>query len=78
MGNCLAGDHCVFSHDPAHLVSSLNLGGGAQEGDLGAHGQPSFQVQDYDAFPPTRGQRAQPLDAKPIPQRSPFRSPRLL
>jgi DNA-nicking Smr family endonuclease len=48
MGNCLAGDTCIFSHDPAMLVNNLNLGAG----DMSAQNlQPSFQVQDYDAFP---------------------------
>ncbi|KAL8927645.1 MAG: hypothetical protein Q9172_001274 [Xanthocarpia lactea] len=46
MGNCLAGNSCIFSHDPALLVSSLNINGGS-----GLPQAPSFQVQDYDAFP---------------------------
>ena len=25
MGNCLAGDTCIFSHDPSHFVSRLAL-----------------------------------------------------
>ena len=51
MGNCLAGDTCVFSHDPANLVSNLNIGSGQSTSETGPNGQPSFQVQDYDAFP---------------------------
>ena len=47
MGNCYAGDLCVFSHDPSQLVASVNLEGAA---DADA-ARPSFQVQDYDAFP---------------------------
>ena len=50
MGNCLAGDTCVFSHEPANLMSNLNLGNAAIGAD-GNFAQPSFQVQDYDAFP---------------------------
>ena len=51
MGNCLAGDTCVFSHDPTNLVANLNLGASDSAVEQGANGQPSFQVQDYDAFP---------------------------
>ena len=50
MGNCLAGDTCVFSHDPSSLMASLNLGNAAVGPD-GNIIQPSFQVQDYDTFP---------------------------
>lgn len=50
MGNCLAGDTCVFSHDPATLINNLNLGAAGMESSS-SNIQPSFQVQDYDAFP---------------------------
>ena len=53
MGNCLAGDTCVFSHDPQALINNLNLDNGnamtATPPMQNVH--PSFQVQDYDAFP---------------------------
>ena len=53
MGNCLAGDTCVFSHDPANLINNLNIDNGntviSTPPTQNIH--PSFQVQDYDAFP---------------------------
>ena len=49
MGNCLAGDTCVFSHDPSALISNFNLGNPTT--DVSGNPQPSLQVQDYDAFP---------------------------
>ena len=48
MGNCLAGDSCLFSHDPSALVDNVTLNG---DSSAGSSQGPSFQVQDYDAFP---------------------------
>lgn len=49
MGNCLAGDTCIFSHDPSHFMSRLAL---EESSTPPLHGvQPSFQFQDYNAFP---------------------------
>lgn len=45
-GNCLAGDTCIFSHDPSKLVSGLSLdeaGAGKKQGTL--------QLQDANSFP---------------------------
>lgn len=56
MGNCLAGDACIFSHDPAHLVNRINLGdAGAMIGTPPGNLHPSLQVQDFDAFPTLQG-----------------------
>ncbi len=50
MGNCLAGDSCIFSHDPALLLNRMSIGD-AMVGTPPSQVHPSFQVQDYDAFP---------------------------
>ncbi|KAL8717370.1 MAG: hypothetical protein Q9225_005374 [Loekoesia sp. 1 TL-2023] len=51
----ISGDSCVFSHDPALLINNLNVNGG--NGYMGSSPSraPSFQVQDYDAFPTLQG-----------------------
>jgi hypothetical protein len=49
MGNCLAGDTCIFSHDPSHFMNRLALDGSSTPPPQNA--QPSFQFQDYNAFP---------------------------
>ena len=55
MGNCLAGESCIFSHNPAHLINGLNIqDGGAMVGTPPVQVHPSFQVQDYD-FPSLQG-----------------------
>lgn len=49
MGNCLAGDTCIFSHDPSHFMNRLAFDGSSTPPLQAA--QPSFQFQDYNAFP---------------------------
>ncbi|KAG7120481.1 Polyadenylate-binding protein-interacting protein 7 like [Verticillium longisporum] len=47
MGNCLAGDTCIFSHDPAYLMNKLALDGASTPPTK----QASIQVSDYNSFP---------------------------
>jgi hypothetical protein len=49
MGNCLAGDTCIFSHDPSHFMSRLNLDD--SNASPPQNPQPSIQFQDFNAFP---------------------------
>ena len=47
MGNCLAGDTCVFSHDPSKFMNKLSMeDSGSQSGD-----QSGIMVQDFNSFP---------------------------
>ncbi|CAL3962201.1 unnamed protein product [Diplocarpon coronariae] len=48
-GNCLAGSTCIFSHDPSHFMNRLALDG-SNTPPL-PNVQPSFQFQDFNAFP---------------------------
>lgn len=48
-GNCLAGDACIFSHDPSALMAQVSLEQGAETPPIDL--QPAFQVQDFDSFP---------------------------
>jgi hypothetical protein len=48
MGNCLAGDTCVFSHDPAHLMNKMSIDGASTPPPKGQSG---LQLQDYNSFP---------------------------
>ena len=52
MGNCLAGESCIFSHDPAQLMGQLNLEStNAILQSSTQFNNPSLQVQDHDNFP---------------------------
>ncbi|OAA78223.1 CCCH zinc finger and SMR domain containing protein [Akanthomyces lecanii RCEF 1005] len=48
MGNCLAGETCIFSHDPAKLASKLSLDG-ASTPPSRAHS--ALHLQDLNSFP---------------------------
>lgn len=49
-GSCLAGDTCIFSHDPSQYVNRLALDERSSTPPLQGSA-PSFQFQDYNAFP---------------------------
>jgi hypothetical protein len=45
-GNCLAGDTCLFSHDPSALMARMMISDNSTPPPQG-----NFQLQDYEAFP---------------------------
>ncbi|KAK2056494.1 smr domain-containing protein [Colletotrichum caudatum] len=45
MGNCLAGDTCIFSHDPAHLMNKLAMDGASTPPAKQAN------LNDFNLFP---------------------------
>ncbi|KOS18821.1 Polyadenylate-binding protein-interacting protein 7 [Escovopsis weberi] len=52
MGNCLAGDTCIFSHDPTKFMKKLSLDG--SNGGPPPKIQQSFMLQDMNSFPSLR------------------------
>jgi hypothetical protein len=52
MGNCLAGETCIFSHDPTKLMTKLSLDG-SQTPPL--KGQKELQLGDFSSFPSLQG-----------------------
>ena len=60
MGSCLAGDSCIFSHDPSALMSRLTLNGNASP--PATSNQANLQLQDYDSFPALQPTNSNPYD----------------
>lgn len=55
-GGCLAGESCMFSHDPSSLMSGVSLNDSTYAVTPPLDGsQASFEVQDYAAFPALHG-----------------------
>lgn len=50
MGNCLAGETCIFSHDPAKLVNKLTL-----DGTSTPPPKKDLHLQDFGSFPSLQG-----------------------
>jgi hypothetical protein len=48
MGNCLAGETCIFSHDPSKVTNKLALDGASTPPPKG---QSPFQLSDASSFP---------------------------
>lgn len=48
MGNCLAGETCIFSHDPTKLVSKMSLESGT---NTPTRSHSSLMLQDMNSFP---------------------------
>ncbi len=58
MGNCLAGDTCMFLHDNSALMARMMLD---RNSTPPMHTvQPNLQLQDFDAFPAPQGNGGRP------------------
>lgn len=59
-GNCLAGDSCIFSHDPSTLIGSLSLNGTSTT-EIQAQDMVNmnYHLQDYSSFPSLHGNQQQ-------------------
>lgn len=51
MGNCLAGDTCIFSHEPSKFMSKMTLDGASTPP---SKAQSPFQLSDANSFPALR------------------------
>ncbi|KAH0009429.1 hypothetical protein KCU78_g10734, partial [Aureobasidium melanogenum] len=60
-GTCLAGESCIFSHDPSALMTRLTMDDHATP-PLSQSIQPNFQLQDYDSFPALQPTNSNPYD----------------
>lgn len=67
-GNCLAGDSCIFSHDPASLINNLALHKSPTYVD---YKQPTLHLQDFDSFPSLQNVEQ---DRRPIGSESSLRN----
>ena len=73
MGNCLAGETCIFSHDPSNLINRLAV----EENSMLDNSPPfmqahhNFQIQDYNSFPSLQ---SIPPDQWPSPYQAQARS----
>ncbi|KAG9622297.1 hypothetical protein KCU64_g20856, partial [Aureobasidium melanogenum] len=59
-GTCLAGESCIFSHDPSALMTRLTMDDHATPPSQSI--QPNFQLQDYDSFPALQPTNSNPYD----------------
>lgn len=58
MGNCLAGDTCMFSHDPSHFMNQLSLEGSETPPTQSTN----LQYQDYNSYPALQSSAEQQWD----------------
>ena len=61
MGNCLAGETCIFSHDPSYLVGKLTLDRARTPPVRAA----TFSLQDHESFPALGSVRPSTPDMHP-------------
>lgn len=59
-GNCLAGESCIFSHDPSALMGNLSLNNSSMMDNtpIDMPGM-NYQIQDYSTFPSLQANQQQ-------------------
>lgn len=80
MDNCLAGDSCIFSHDPALLVNRMNVSEKKLDTSP-SQPRPDFQVQDCNTFPTLQAGAGSRFEVPPSGQSNSYNhsvSPRLM